>query len=69
MERFEAILELTRSDNKEVCTADEIEELLVEEVRRLGNRAMHEWASGAETRIAHDFEQTHPKARPGKKKL
>jgi DNA topoisomerase VI subunit B len=48
MERFEAILELTKSEGGAIRSADEIEEMLVEEVCRLGNRAMHDWARGAE---------------------
>ena len=40
LERFEAILALTESEGGELRTADEVEELLVEEVRRLGNRAI-----------------------------
>src|SRR5271156_3448817 len=68
LERFEAIVELTRSDEGPLRNADEVEALLVEEVRRLGNRAMHEWAEGAEARVAQDFKATHPQARLRKKK-
>ena len=41
MERFEAILGLATSGEGPLRTADEIEDLLVEEVRRLGNTTMH----------------------------
>ncbi len=68
LERFEAILALTRSGAGPLRSADEIEELLVEEVRRLGSRAMHDWAQGAEERAARDLRQAHPKARLRKKK-
>ena len=37
MERFEAILELTNSEEGPLRTADEVEEMLVEEVRRLAS--------------------------------
>ena len=68
LERFEAILALTQSEEGPVRSADEIEELLVEEVRRLGHRAMHDWAQGAEARAAEDLRKTQPKARLRKKK-
>lgn len=68
LERFEAILGLTRSEVGELRSADEVEALLVEEVRRLGNRAMHDWAGGAEERVAEDFKTANPQARLRKKK-
>lgn len=68
MERFEAILELTQSEEGELRTADEVEELLVEEVRRLGHRAMEDWASGAEERVAGALKQSGPGVRLRKKK-
>lgn len=68
LERFEAILELTESEGGELRTADEVEELLVEEVRRLGNRVMHDWAGGAEQRVAEEMRQGVAKARLRKKK-
>ena len=67
LERFEAILALTQSEEGPLRSADEIEEFLVEEVRRLGNRAMHDWAQGAEARAAEDLRKTQPKARLRKK--
>jgi hypothetical protein len=39
MERFEAILALTKADRCVLRSADETEELLVEEMRRLGLRS------------------------------
>lgn len=68
MERFEAILELTESEGGKLRTADEVEDLLVEEVRRLGNRAMHDWAGGAEQRAAEELRQGVSGARLRKKK-
>ena len=69
MERFEAILELTESEGGKLRTADEVEDLLVEEVRRLGNRAMHDWAGGAEQRAAEELRQGVSGARLRKKAL
>ena len=68
LERFEAILELTQSEDGPLRTADEVEELLVEEVRGLGNRAMQDWAGGAEARAAHELRQVVSGARLRKKK-
>lgn len=68
MDRFESILALTDSEEGELRSADEIEELLVEEVRRLGNGAMHQWAKGAEERTFRELGETHPEARIRKKK-
>ena len=45
--RFEAILALTELEG-EWRAADQVEELLVEEVRRLGSQTMHQWAAHAE---------------------
>ena len=68
-ERFEAILALSGVENGEWRTADEIEALLVEEVRRLGRAAMHDWAVQAEARTAREFAAAHPRAAVRKKKL
>jgi len=68
LERFEAILELTEVEDGPLRTADQIEELLVEEVRRLGNRAMQDWAGRAEERAADELRQGTPGVRLRKKK-
>jgi len=66
--RFEAILALTEVEGGALRTADEVEALLVEEVRRLGSTAMHQWAAQAEERTAHEFQAAHPRASVRKKK-
>lgn len=68
MERFEAIMELTRSESGPIRKADQVEELLVEEVRKLGNRAMQDWAQGAEARAAEQLKRETPGTRSYKKK-
>jgi hypothetical protein len=68
MERFEAILALTRSDRRVLRSADETEELLVEEMRRLGSCAMHDWAQRAEEQAARELREDHPRVRLRKKK-
>jgi len=68
MERFEAILGLTKSGDGVLRTADEIEDLLVEEVRRLGNTTMQQWAKTAEQAAATGLRDKHPKIYCVKKK-
>jgi hypothetical protein len=68
LEHFEAILQLTESEGGELRTADEVEELLVEEVRRLGNQVMHDWAGGAEERASEQLRQAVAGTRLRKKK-
>ena len=58
--RFEAILELSDSEQGPVKTADEIEALLIEEIRRLGHTTMEQWAVGAESRIGQEHKESHP---------
>ena len=67
MERLEAILVLTDSEEGALRSADEIEELLIEEVRRLGRGAMEQWAKGAEERTARARRKIHSQARLKKK--
>ena len=66
--RFEAILALTEVEGGAWRTADQVEELLVEEVRRLGSETMHQWAAQAEKRTADEFAAAHPRASVRKKK-
>lgn len=68
MERFQAILEISSSAEGPIKSADEIENLLVEEMRRLGNTTMGTWAAGAEERLVKQFKEEHPSARARKKK-
>src|SRR2546426_794632 len=45
MERVQRILDISNSSEGPLKTADEVEELLLEEMRRLGNDTMTEWAT------------------------
>ena len=38
-------------------TADEVEELLVEEMRKLGNSTLREWAGGVQERLGAELRQ------------
>jgi len=68
MERVQNILDLTRSAEGPLKTADEVEELLVQELRRLGNTSMNQWALGAEERVTHELKGQDPTVRSRKKK-
>ena len=66
-ERIQSILDL--ADNAgPLKTADEIEELLIEEVRKLGNTTMHQWASQAEERVGREVKNEDNSALHRKKK-
>ena len=68
MERVQRILELANSSEGPLKTADEIEELLLEEMRRLGNDTMTEWATGAEKRVGEELQKQDPSVLKRKKK-
>ena len=68
MARFESILKLTRNEEGPLKSADEVEELLIEEVRRLGNTSMNQWARQAEERVSQEIKSQDPTVRSRKKK-
>lgn len=67
-ERLEAVVELTETQEGKLRTADEIEGMLVEEVRRIGSVAMRDWALGAEEVAAKELQAEVGNVRLGKKK-
>ena len=68
-ERMEAILSLSLShEGQEVKKADEIEAMLIEELRALGASTMQEWGAGAEEAIAEKHRKEHPGSYCTKKK-
>jgi hypothetical protein len=68
MERVERILEIANSTEGPLKTADQIEELLLEEMRRLGNETMTEWATQAEKRVGEELKKEDPTLLKRKKK-
>jgi hypothetical protein len=66
--RFQSILGITRNEGTAHKTADEVEGLLVEEMRRLGHAGMSQWATRAEEHVGRAFKQQEPQARSRKKK-
>jgi hypothetical protein len=49
-------------------TADEVEELLIAEIRRLGNVTMSHWATQAEERVSSELRSQDPTVLSRKKK-
>lgn len=68
MARVERILEIANSSEGPLKTADEIEELLLEEMRRLGNDTLTEWATQAEKRVGQELQKQDPTVLKRKKK-
>lgn len=68
MERFQSILEITASGEGPLKRADELEELLIQQMRRLGNTAMASWASRAEKTLGGQLQGKDSSAGVRKKK-
>jgi len=66
--RFQSILDITRNADGPLKTADEVEELLIQEMRRVGNAAMNQWAVQAEERVGTELKEKDPTLRSRKKK-
>jgi hypothetical protein len=68
MQRVQSILDIAQTSEGPLKTADQIEELLVQEMRRLGNATMREWATGAEERVSTELAKEDPTVLSRKKK-
>ena len=66
--RFQSILELTRTADGPVKTADEVEALLIDELRQLGTTTMNQWARQAEQRVSDELKGRDATVRSRKKK-
>jgi hypothetical protein len=64
--RFAAILEISDGEEGEIQSEDEVEALLIEEVRRLGNASMGQWAKEAEARAGGEDQKKNPGSYCGK---
>jgi hypothetical protein len=69
LERFAAILEISDGEGEEIRSADEVEALLIEAVRKLGNASMGQWAKEAEFRAGVAHQKQNPGSYCGKKRL
>jgi hypothetical protein len=68
MARVQSLLTITRNAEGPLKTADEVEDLLIEEMRRLGSATMSHWASQAEERVSRELKRQDPTVRSRKKK-
>ena len=68
MERFKSILEIATSGQGPLKRADEVEGLLIEEMRRLGNTSMGSWAAQTERRLTEQLKAKDSSANVRKKK-
>jgi hypothetical protein len=68
MDRFKTILEITGSVEGPLKRADEVEGLLIEEMRRLGNTSMGSWAAQTERRLTEQLKAKDSSANVRKKK-
>ena len=68
MSRFESILELAHNTDGPLKTADQVEELLIEKLRQLGNVSMNQWAQQAEARVSEELKAADDSVRSRKKK-
>jgi hypothetical protein len=66
-ERIEAIAALSQAQHPEPLTADQVEGLLAEELRKLGNQTMEHWAIETEERLAQQLQAGTDGARLRKK--
>lgn len=68
-ERFEAILSIAEAEGTELQRADDAEQRVIEEVRKLGNEVMHGWARRREGQNGVKLlEEGHKLTKHGKKK-
>lgn len=67
-ERFQSILELTCDATGPLKTFDEMEDLLVQEIRQLGNQSARQWASQAEERVSQELQAKDPSVCSRKKR-
>ena len=69
LERLRRILDLMCPAEGPLKSADEVEELLIQELRRLGNTSMNQWAKLAEARVSEELRRQDPTLRSRKKKV
>ena len=68
LERVQSILEIARNEDGPLKTADQVEELLIDEMRRLGSITMSQWATQAEERVSTELKSQDPTVLSRKKK-
>ena len=66
--RLQSILDLASTAEGRLKTADEIEALLIQELRQLGRTTLHQWATQAEARVSAELQAQDATVRGLKKK-
>jgi hypothetical protein len=68
-ERMEALLNVVENTNGSFTKADDAEQQVIEEIRKIGNNALHCWADNAAQAATEASRQQHPELHgDGKKK-
>ena len=68
MLRVQSLMEIAHNAEGPLKTADEVEELLIQELRRLGHVTLSQWAIQAEERVSTELKRQDPTVRRRKKK-
>ena len=68
MDRVQSIMAIARNAEGPLKTADEVEELVIQEMRRLGHVTLSQWAIGAEERVSTELKSLDASVRSRKKK-
>jgi len=68
MVRVQRLLEIVRNAEGPLKTADAVEELVIEEMRRLGNVTLSQWAIQAEERVSTELKRQDSTVRSRKKR-
>jgi len=66
--RLQGILDLAHAGDGPLKTADEIEALLIQQLRQLGHTTMNQWATQAEERVSAELQAQDATVRGLKKK-
>ena len=66
--RLQSILDLAHAADGPLKTADEVEELLIQEWRQLGRTTMNQWAKQAEAQVGVELKSQDATVRSRKKK-
>jgi hypothetical protein len=67
-ERFEAILDIAENKSGQLITADQAEGKAIEEIEKLGQELLREWALKRQEKAVEKAKETHPNAKNHEKK-
>jgi hypothetical protein len=67
-ERFEAILDIAENKSGKLITADQAEGKAIEEIEKLGQELLREWALRRQDQAIEQAKETHPHAKRHEKK-